>query len=433
MSTSHPIRSLTSSSLAAALKAHSQAGLAEIQELPTAAATRKFYRMPLHCQYTGISCGSLTLPTVAGYLPLLSQWKQEQVLHPIFSLELTPLLKFSKNTWIRFCGFTSEEVADEGLTTLQEQTLQVAALAILHHIADVRQDVLWMPTFLEVQNNWQSLLSLGYWKAALDSKRFSFPALRISKVDRTIDLHSYLQTCWDRKKSYETTVNERIEEEKSKLADRALIAIRDELAGKRPLSQKLLWRWFLANLPARYARDAEQWMWDLFTAKDTAIFDFTMADIDLFEEIFLSECPTGSSISYAFLEVLRSKRALLENHFEAFEILPSVELSLSMASGEIPVAEPKVGDFEKRVQYIIAHARWKLTYGSSSTHREAAIDRQQQVTVKASFMPELDTGRSRDAVREALDLSETNEPDYVAPDSVAAMQQQDTVTGEYEE
>jgi hypothetical protein len=423
MNNSNSIRSLTSSSLAAALKAHSQAGLAELAHMPTAAASKKQLAFPLTCQYTGISCGTLMLPTIAGYLPLLSQWKQQQVLHPVFSLELTPLLQFSKNTWLRYCSFSNEEIENNALTSQQEQMLQVCALAILHQLSDVRQDVPWLPTF---------------------SKRFNFPALRISRLEQSIDLFGYLQTCWDKKKQYESSVNEMIEEEKGKIAERALLAIRDELAGKRPLSQKLLWRWFLANLPKRYAKDADAWMWDLFTAKDTAIFEFTMADIDLFEEIFLSECPTGSSISYTFLEVLRSKRALLENHFEAFDILPSVQLQQAAATGEIAAAEPKLADFASKLLFIIAHAKWKLTHGSSSKHRDIAIAKQQQVTVKASFMPDLDTGRSRDFVREALDSSELNDPDYMAPDSIAAAfaaaeeaaqeaAEADRSSGEYEE
>ena len=115
---------LTKTALAAALKAHSNVTLAEIATIPTAAASSKVYQLPLVCQFTGVTCGSLTLATTAGYLPLLGQWKQQQVLHPLFSLEQTALLNVAKNNWIRFCGFSSEEAADAVLTDKQEKLLQ---------------------------------------------------------------------------------------------------------------------------------------------------------------------------------------------------------------------------------------------------------------------------------------------------------------------
>lgn len=378
---------LKAAALAAALAAHHQPSLEEVADLPTAVQQHKLYRLPLHCQFTGVSCGVLTLPTVAGYLPLLSQWKQQQVLHPLFSLELTPLLQFSKNTWIRFCSFSPDEAADQQLTFKQEQTLQIAALAMLHQLTSIRQDVPWMPDVLAVLNNWQSLISLCYWKSYLDSKRFKFPALRISKYEPTPDLHSFLQCCWDAKKAYESDVRSVLDEHQLKLAEDALLAIRGELAGKRPNSEKLLWKWFIASLPAKYRKDAAEdgWMKELFTAKGSNIFDFTVADIDLFEEIFLSECQTGSSISHSFLAVLDSKREMLTQHFEAFEILVPMELQTAAASGEIAVAEPKLQDFAKKPLWMIAHAKWRLTHGSAegsaTQHREAAALKQQQVSV----------------------------------------------------
>lgn len=420
------LRSLKATALAAALQAHRQHTLEEIAEIPTALAGEKFYRWGLTCQYTGVNCGSLALPTVAGYLPLLGQWKTQQVLHPLFSLDPIPLLQFSKNSWIRFCGFSAKEAADEVLTAKQEKILQIAALAMLHQLTEVRQDIPWLPSFIEVQNNWQSLISLSYWKACLDSRRFKFPTIRISKLENTVNLHAFLQTCWDAKKSYETVVSERLEAEQVAIAEKALIGIRDELAGKRPLSHKLLWKWFLANLPSRYLPDTEGWMKTLFFAKSVLDTSFTMADLDLFEEIFLSECPTGSSVSYAFLDVLRSKRTVLENHFEAFEILVPSDLQKQADSGEIAEAEPKLQDFERKVHWMIAHAKWKLTHGSDSStkHRDAAAAKQQVATVKPSFIPRLDTGRSKDfaalLIEQDAEQSETDDIDYIAPDSVAA-------------
>ena len=405
--TTHPIdtssRGLKTQELRAALLANRQPSLEEVAALPTVMQEQKTYKLPLTCQYTGVNCGMLILPTVAGYMPLLGQWKQQQVLHPLFSLEQTPLLQFSKNTWLRFCGFSQEEAADAVLTQKQEQMLQIACLALLHKLTDVKQEVPWLPDFVEVQNNCQSLIHLTYWKAYLDSKRFSFPTIRVSKQNNAIDLKAFLQTCWDTKKSYETSIAGMADEQQLDLAEAALLAIRNELAGKRPTSERLLWKWFVANLPSRYSKDAapDGWMHELFTAKGSNIFDFTKADINLFEEIFLSECPTGTSVSHAFLSVLASKKKLLENHFEAFEIIVPQDLQIAADSGEIPLGEPLLADFPKKVFWMIAHAKWKLTHGSvvgaARIHREAAAAQQNVVTVHASHIPPpLDTGRARD-------------------------------------
>ena len=433
MATSNSLRSLTTTSLSAALKSYKQASLQELQALPTAAATKRFYTLPLHCQYSGLPCGSLNVPTVAGYLPLLGQWKQQQVLHPLFSLDFGALLHYSRNTWIRFSSFSTDEQQNEALTAAQEQMLQVAALAMLHQLGTVKQDVPWLPDIITVQNNWQSLMKLCYWKSYLDSKRFSFPSIRISKQERSIDLHAYLVLCWQKKKAYENGVRDSIEEAKSKLADEALLYIRDELAGSRPKSTKLIWKWFVGNLPAKFLPDTEGWMHTIFHAKDIVALKFTKADVELFEEIFLCECPIGNSISHAFLEILRSKRKALED-YRAFEIIEDQQLVLQAATGVIPEAEPQAADFDKKVLYMIAHAKWRLTHGKDTTHRDAAAAKQEQVTVKPTFFQRLDLGTKVSSVEVAAeaDIELLDEIDYIAPDSVAASQLDDNITGEYE-
>lgn len=419
-------RSLTTTALAAALQAHRQATLAEIAEMPTAADQEKRYQMPLTCQYSGAHCGELLVKVTAGYMPLLSQWKQQQVLHPLFSLDPIPLLKFSKNAWIRYCAFSAEESENEQLVARQELQLRIAALAMLHQLTDVRQDVPWLPSFLEVQKCWQSLISISYWKAYLDSNRFKFPSLRISKMERCIDLRGFLDACWDKKKSYETEVNEIEEEAKLAALDKLVIRINDEVGGKRPLAPKLLWNWFCNNVSAKYTADTEGWMKTIFFAKADDLQRFTVADIELFEEIFLSEMEAGSVVSNAFMNVLRTKRTQMETYFESFEIMIPQELTAQADSGEIPVAEPKKEDFAKLGLYIIARAKWQLTHGNkaNSANRAAVLAKQGVATVKPSFIPRLDTGRSRDfaaAIEADEDAIDTDAIGYVAPGAVNAI------------
>lgn len=379
---------------------------------------------PIICTRTGITVAALTVHKIAGHVPYLSQWKHTQALHPLFSLEPTALLNFSKSLWNYFCSLTPEEAANEQLTSKQEMLLRVAALALVHNLADVDQTTVWVPTLSEVTSNWTSLLQLSYWKNYLESKRFKFPALRISKFNKGVDLQAFIHDCWIVKKEYETKVREAVELEKLQSAEMALKVLRDDLAGKAPRSKKMLWRWFIANIPSRYAKDTDGWMWELFDAEtDQEISEFTMADIDLFEEICLCEIPTGSTISHTFLERISHKRKMLENKFHTYEILVPELVALGVADGSISSVEPKLSDYPKRVQFIIAHAKWKLGHTDQTAHRTAAVALQSTVTVKPTFVPNID---------DYLNRSEEVEEDDLGP-LYDRSKVDDIITGELED
>jgi hypothetical protein len=397
------IRSLTLNKTAAALASHKVPTDEVLAKTPTALAASKSYTLPLVCKRTGITVGSLNLATVAGHMPVIGQWKESMVLHPLFSLEATPLLHFARNTWFRFCSFNVEENGDPAITDKQVETLRVTALALLYQLTEIRQDIPFLPPWKDVSAHWSSLVALSFWKTYLDSKRFRFPSLHISRMESEFDLKSFLNVCWDCKKSYETKVTEKIELERLKRAEEATIALRDELAGARPTSNRQLWRWFVANMPPRYKPDTEGWMATLFFAKGEEIRNFTIADVDLFEEIFLCECPTGSSISHAFSEILASKRKYLQDHFEAFEIMVPASITAAKEAGEIPVEEPQLKDFATRVQWLVARAKWKLAHTDLSSKMRAAVDKQAAISVKASHIP-------------TLVIREGDAPDYEEPD-----------------
>lgn len=345
---------------------------------------------PLICQYTGLTLGTLSVITVAGHVPLLSQWKETQSLHPIFSLQPGALLKFARNSWYDYCSLTPEELLEEEKTEQREKTLRVTTLALLHSISTVTQDFPWLPSIQEVSSCWSSLLQLSQWKITLESPRFRFPSLRISRFNQGIDLQAYIQDCWKVKKDYESKVREAVEQEKLASAEAALVALRNDLVTKAPKSKKLLWRWFLAHIPSRYSRDTEGWMWDLFDAEtEQEISEFTIADIDLFEEIVLCEIPTGSSVSHAFLERIAHKRKVLTNRFHTFEILVPSMIEAGKADGSIGTEEPKLSDFPNKIKWMIAHSKWKLAHSDLTKHRRAAERDQKEVTVKPSYIPKL--------------------------------------------
>lgn len=419
------LRSLLEAKAAAAISPHVVPDSKSLAETPTALAAQKSYTMPLVCNRSGIVVGQLSVMTVAGHMPVIGQWRDSMVLHPFFSLAPVALLKFSRNTWFRFCNFTPEESEDLQLSIKQEQTLQVAALAMLHNLTDVRQDIAWLPAWNEVAAHWSSLMALSYWKAYLDSQRFRFPSVHISRMESEFSIKDYLQVCWQVKKSYETTVNEKIEKEKLIAAEKAMIALRDELAGARPTSIRQLWRWFVANMPQRYKKDLETWMPEIFFAKGEEIRKFTIKDIDTFEEYFLSECPTGSSISHAFSEIIASKRDYLQQHFDAFEIVVPQAIMAAKASGEISSVEPVASDFPSRVLFMVAHAKWRLAHTNLRKHMEAATKRQELLTVTPSHKVTL-------VIRED-EVIDDDEDEDIELDARDAANRDDNISGEIEE
>jgi hypothetical protein len=337
-------------------------------------------------------------------------------------LEPTALVQFSRNAWTNFCSLTQEEASDPKIISKQEEIIRVTALALVHKLTTVDQTIYWMPTLQEVYINWTSLLQLSYWKNYLESKRFHFPSVRINRINNGIDLTGFIQDCWAIKKAYETKIIEVEEAGRAKSAEAALKGLRDEVAGKAPKSKKLLWRWFLAHIPSRYARDTEGWMWELFDAEtEQEISEFTMADIDLFEEIFLCEVPTGSSISAAFLERLRHKRTILETKFESFEILIPAAITAAVAAGTISKEEPKPGDFANRAQFLVAHARYKLANTDMTKHRQATIAKQASVTVNPTYVPDI-----TEIIPSLADVEEDGDVGIEIVDD-------ETITGEQEE
>ena len=391
----------------------------EVQELPLATQQTRRYQIPLVCPRTDITVGALTTINVAGHMPLLGDWRETQVLHPIFSLQPVALLQFARNTWLRFCALTTEESIDPAVSAAQEKMLCIATLAMLHHLTDVRQDIPWIPAWKDVSDNWTSLMAISYWKAYLDSERFKFPQLRISKLEKDVDLKHFLQICWQRKKEYENKINtltiEQAERDKLALAESSMVKQRDAVAGKRPLSIKLLWRWFEQNMPKRYAKDMDVptgWMWEIFTADSKSILEYTVRDVEMFEEIVVSECPTGSTISHAFLEIIRSKHELLTAHFNTYEIIIPDSIAAAVAGGEIEPNKPApvITDYPTRMAWFKAKCQWDLAQVGANKHQKAEAARQETVTVNPSFTP---TNSYLQSVIDAAasDEGETNEAD----------------------
>lgn len=319
----------------------------------------------IRCKFSGLFVGDLSVRSTAGVLPYVSYWDKCIAYHPVFSLPTDKLLKFTEYEWKRL----AQRAVDAEITQAESDILCVSFLAILHKLDSLKQDTQGLPPLSIVQGTIEKLFYLAAWKWHLESQKFAFPTLHISKNNNNADfsnINDYLDLCYERTKEYEHQLDDLQEQEQLKSAQRAAKALASEWV--TPASKKTLWRWVRAHLPAQYEPDAQGWLSTLFLGGSAAIIDFTEEDIDLAEEIIVSACPGGNGIMFAVRSRLKAIRAAWDQHHKSFEIdmTDFAEHSNMFVNGEKvaaphPGSEPLASEFAgNRGKFIIAHARWTI-------------------------------------------------------------------------
>src|SRR5205814_8301064 len=100
-----------------------------------------------------------------------------------------------------------------------------------------------------------------FWQYKRESKRFTFPFLHISNINSNstlTNIKDYLSACWEKKKEYEDGLSDVQEQERTRVAEKALLAIRD--SWMKPVGKKLLWQWAKGNLDTKWQPDPECWL-----------------------------------------------------------------------------------------------------------------------------------------------------------------------------
>lgn len=322
-------------------------------------------RHHLRCQYSGLPIGTLEVATVNGFLPYLSHWDNMIARHPVFSLDAHKLLKYSKSEWDRL----ARKLDDAEISVDEASILQVCYLALLHSLDCIRQDQPALPPLRVVQGTMNKLFALAYWKYYLESKRFRFPTYHLSRVNSNLefqDIGHYLDLCFDVRRDYETKVHEAVELEKIRQAERALVALNSSWI--TPVGKKTLWTWVKAHLKdTQYANDCEGWLSTLFLGGSAAIVDFDEEDIELAEEIIVSNCPAGTGVMHAVRQRLDVVRRTWDQYNKAFEIdlgdfgeNRGLFVNGEQVQAPEPGPEPKASDFPVRAKFLIAHAKWTI-------------------------------------------------------------------------
>ncbi len=379
----------------------------QLQERERAIALLSFLpenkSMTVYCQRTGVAIATMQLLQQAGKLPYLANWKDSQAYHPLFSLPQAQLLAWTRKNWNYLFRNTIDRASD-----IQKEQFSIAFMAILHTLNCVDQQVPALPSFEVVQVNMQRLLELAYWYNYLDSKRFRFPTLRINKLNSNSNLSDiavYFDICNSVRFDWETSKEAKLEDAKLEAARRAEKAV----AGShvRAVSKKQLWNWFLASLSSNNSKKYShpewlEWKEDaakLWFASDSMQLQFSADDVDVIEEVFITECTLGTTVSHAFTRELSRIRENIVNHNKIFEIdwaetinvggaINRVDSDGKVIAGTgvesnapaIPGVVPQQKDYNNRVDYIRAKAKydvsvlqynaWMEKYGKKDTGTE---------------------------------------------------------------
>lgn len=317
------------------------------------------------CRYSGLVLGDLQYETLEGYQPWLSHWKDMQAIHPVFSMPTSRLLAYTRKNYEQLVKASEDGEA----TRAENDKLRVSWLACLHSLGSIRQEAVAMPDLNIVHKTMKKLVALAYWKHILNSQRFGFPIFKINRTNantRFDNIDYYLDACFELKEDYSKAISEFEEIEKKRQADKALAALRSSWVV--PVSNKALWRWVRAHLPAKYEADAQGWMSTLFLGNEKTVCEFDPDEVDLMDQIICSECPQGTGVLTAVRTRIETVRKQIVDSRTAFDI-DLTDFALPEAKKADP--EPQRKDFEKESAYIKARAIWWL--GQSELKRKQGL------------------------------------------------------------
>lgn len=315
-------------------------------------AEKDKFSIPLVCSLSGLFLGKF-IPSngLAVATPYVTAWKQTAFLHPIFSMKLPELIHRANACW---------NLEKSGTRTFPMQHKQLLMLAMLHASGCIKQDVPALPSPKLVEVHFMSVVEMLGWKQEVNSDRLSFPRLHIWKGAAKEDeaslfgnVPNWLRACADCKDDYENIVRTRQKAAKVKARELALKSIRK--SAYADISLKRLWNWVTTQVPQMILEnnpDLEQ----LFFCEESQIHNWQKEDIEAIEDLVLSHCELGNSISHEVSKRIRLLAEWRATYYDTFEIV--VETTAFDALRGTP--EPTPGSFPTRGAYLVAHARWKL-------------------------------------------------------------------------
>jgi hypothetical protein len=308
------------------------------------------FHIKLVCQRTGLTLGSFyPKSTLAGLSPYVKAWKETVSFHPIFAANIYDLLHRAKSNF---------QLAKNGRREWPMQQQQLMMLALLHAADVVIQDFPCLPSPRITATYLAEVLEVVSWKYEHGSDRLKFPKLHIWKgaageleKDPFYPIPVWLRAARECIKDYNDTVRIRVREAKKKAEELAIKQIRRNLY--EDISLRRLWSWLTTQIPNSELIDGE--CERLFFCAEKNIHVWTEQDIQDLEDLFLTHCETGNSVSYEVSRRIEQLKHWLAVYNDTFEILldnPHPELTGTPA--------PEVRNFPNRAAWLVAKAKWDL-------------------------------------------------------------------------
>lgn len=321
--------------------------------IETARRDEDKFNIPLKCSLSGIPLGKF-VPSVglAVATPYVTAWKQTAFLHPVFSLKLSEVLHRSEACW---------NLEKTGTRTFPTQHKQLLFLAMLHASGCIKQDVPALPSPKITETFFMQVFEILTWKYEMATDRVSFPRLHIWKGAAKEDafelfagISAWLEACKSAKEDYENISRGRQNAAKAKARELALKSIKRQMYGD--VSLRRVWNWILAQVPQSIIEnnpDLEQ----LFFAEEQAIHNWQQEDIEALEDLLLTHCETGNSVSFEFSKRIRQLADWRKTYFDTFEVEIDTAEQFKAFTG---TPEPRPQDFPSRAAYLVASAKWRL-------------------------------------------------------------------------
>lgn len=322
--------------------------------------------LELFCQKSTVRIGTLVLDSSCCNLtPMVAAWNETILVHPVLALSPVRTLAHLRacNEKISYADPDSEELATAQRADFE--ALQLAYLSCLQTFCNFTLTVPGLPPLREVLETTNRLESIA--GAILRFKlnpANCFPRVNYNPNDASlIDLLKLCQT----KILVATRRIEEIAEEEEQLAQLRESAVTSIRRPSR-ISRKHIYNWMVSYFPESVDRALIK---KLFNLQESEIPKYSRDDINYFRECFERYCPAGTPLQFELRKIADRLDSYYRDYFKTFVIESidedseesevSTDQSTTNSSYETPATtEPQAADYPSRVQFIVAHAKWRM-------------------------------------------------------------------------
>lgn len=339
--------------------------------------------LELYCQKSTVRIGTLVLDSnCCNLTPMVAAWNDTILVHPVLALSPVRALAHLRTCNERISYSESDDDSEELVTAnpADFEALQLAYLSCLQTFCNFNLSVPGLPPLREVLETTNRLESIA--GAVLRFKlnpANCFPRVNYNPRDASlIDLLKLCQT----KILVATRRIEEIAEEEEQLAQLRESAVTSIRRPSR-ISRKHIYNWMVSYFPESVDRPLIK---KLYNLQEPDICKYSRDDINYFRECFERYCPAGTPLQFELRKIADKLESYYRDYFKTF-VIESIDEESSDEPAELPAQtnssyetckEPQESDYPSRVQFIVAHAKWRMSQAKPA----------QPVPTKHSVLPD---------------------------------------------